>query len=118
MMALVNTQPNTKSGKHKPTKRSCIFTTFLHNGQHVCQKTYRFLFGIGKDRLTAVKESYLTNGLTTCAHGNAGRLPHNVTPFETIMSIVQFISNFAEQNVILLPGRIPGYKKEDIKLLP
>ena len=118
MMTLVNTQANRKSGKHKPIKRSRTFTTFLHNGQHVCQQTYRFFLGIGKDRLTAVKESYFSNGLTTRVHGNAGRLPHNVTPFETIQNIVQFVSNYAEQNTLLLPGRIPKYKKDDIKLLP
>ena len=118
MMTLVNTQANRKSGKHKPIKRSRTFTTFLHNGHHVCQQTYRFFLGIGKDRLTAVKESYFSNGLTTRVHGNAGRLPHNVTPFETIQNIVQFVSNYAEQNALLLPGRIPKYKKDDIKLLP
>lgn len=118
MMSLVNTQPDRKGGKHKPTKRSRTFTTFLHNGQHVCQQTFRFFLGIGKDRLAAVKESYLSNGLTTRVHGNAGRLPHNVTSYETIQNIVQFVSNYAEQNALLLPGRIPGYKNDNIKLLP
>ena len=118
MMSLVNTQSNTSSGKHKPTKRSRTFTNFLHGGQHVCQQTYRFFLGIGKDRLTAVKQNYLSNGLATRVHGNAGRLPHNVTSFETIKEIVQFVSNYAEEHAILLPGRIPRYKKDDIKLLP
>ena len=118
VMCLVNTHPNRKSGKHKTTKRKRSFTTFLHNGQHVCQKTYQFFLGIGKDRLTAVKESYLSNGLSTRVHGNAGKLPHNATSFESIQDIVRFISNYAEQNALLLPGRTPRHKKDDIKILP
>ena len=73
MMSLVNTKANKKTGKHKPAKRHRSFTTFLHNGgQHVCQETYTFFLSIGKDKLTAVKESYFSNGLTTRVHGNAG----------------------------------------------
>ena len=118
VMSLVNTHPNRKSGKHKPTKRKRSFTTFPHNGQHVCQQTYWFFLGISKDRLTAVKESYLSNGLSTRVHGNAGRLRHNTTSFESIQDIVRFISNYAEQNALLLPGQTPRYKKDDVKILP
>ena len=32
--------------------------------------------------------------------------------------MVRFLISYAEQNVLLLPGRIPGYRHSDIKLLP
>ena len=32
--------------------------------------------------------------------------------------MVKFLQNYAEENALLLPGRIPGYKRDDIKLLP
>jgi len=32
--------------------------------------------------------------------------------------VVKFLQNFAETNAILLPGRIPGYKRDDVQLLP
>ena len=60
----------------------------------------------------------MENSLTTRIHGNTKRLPHNVTTFEQIQKIVKFISNFAEEQAILLPGQIPGYKRDDLKLLP
>ena len=44
--------------------------------------------------------------------------PHNALCFMHITNLVKFIQNYAEQNAILLPGRIPGYKRDDIKLLP
>ena len=32
--------------------------------------------------------------------------------------MVSFVKNFAEDHAILLPGRIPGYSRFDLKLLP
>ena len=32
--------------------------------------------------------------------------------------MVRFLLSYAEQNALLLPGRIPGYSPSDIKLLP
>ena len=118
LMSIINTGNNIKDGAHKPVKRKRTFLSFQHNGYQVCQVTYRFLFGIGKHRLKAIKAHYLSHGMTVRAHGNAGKLPHNVTSYASIRYIVQFITNFAEQHAILLPGQIPGYKRDDLKLLP
>ena len=37
---------------------------------------------------------------------------------EDVKQLVVFILLYAEANAILLPGRIPGYKKDDIQILP
>ena len=81
-------------------------------------KTSTFLHDIGKDRLRNVKDSYLTNGLETRIHGNTKQLPHNHLTHAVITNVTEFLKNYAEENGILLPGRIPGHKKDDIKLLP
>ena len=31
---------------------------------------------------------------------------------------VTFITNYAEQHALVLPGRVPGFKRSDIRLLP
>ena len=51
-------------------------------------------------------------------HGNTKRLPHNALTYEDIIRIVKFLSNYAKEQAILLPGRVPGYKRDDFKLLP
>ena len=51
-------------------------------------------------------------------HGNHKRLPHNAMSFEETKYVVRFLQNYAEANAILLPGRIPGYKRDDLQLLP
>ena len=38
--------------------------------------------------------------------------------FEDTKRTVSYISNYAEDNALVLPGRIPGFKRNDIKLLP
>ena len=118
LCSVVNMGDNVKDGKHKPVKRKHIFSSFQHNGHHICQATYRFLFCIGKHRLKAIKAHLLSNGLTVHIHGNKGKLPHNVTSYASIRHIAQFITNFTEQHAMILPGRIPGYKRDDIKILP
>ena len=80
VMSLVNTHPNRESGKHKPTKRKRSLTTFLHNGQHVCQKPIGSFLALQ----LAVKESYFSNGSSTFIYGNAGKVHHNATSFQSI----------------------------------
>ena len=38
--------------------------------------------------------------------------------FDDINKIVKFLQQFAEQHAILLPGRVPNHKRDDVKLLP
>ncbi|CAH3141519.1 unnamed protein product [Porites evermanni] len=58
------------------------------------------------------------NGLTLRTHGNAKRLPSNASSIETVERVVKFIKNVAEEQALLLPGRVPGFKRIDVKLLP
>ena len=56
--------------------------------------------------------------LTTRQHGNHNRITHNAFSFLDIKNVVRFLRAYFEDNAILLPGRIPGYKRDDIQLLP
>ena len=82
----------------------------------VCNRIYVPL--IGRDRLGNIKACYLASGLVPRIHGNTKRLPHNTLGFVVVKNVLRFISNYAEQHAILLPGRIPGYKRDDLQLLP
>lgn len=72
----------------------------------------------GRDRFMAVKASYIASGLTTRIHGNTKCLPYNSLTFEETKNVVRFINSYAEQHAILLPGRVPGYKRDNLQLLP
>ena len=70
------------------------------------------------DRFKAVKASFLASGFTTRVHGNTVHKPKQTFKFDETKKLVTFVHNYAEKHAILLPGRIPGYKRDTIQLLP
>ena len=51
-------------------------------------------------------------------HKNTKWLPNKKASYKDILPLVKFLQNYTETNAILLPGRIPCYKRNDLKLLP
>ena len=104
--------------RHQIKRREKNTTTYHHQGVKVCRKTFLFLHNIGEFHLKAIKAQYLAEGLVPRIHGHSGRIAPNALVLEHVQSIVTFVMQYAETNGILLPGRIPGYKRDDIQLLP
>ncbi|XP_065884511.1 uncharacterized protein [Dysidea avara] len=119
IMSTISTDEDIVHGRHKIEKRSRYRTEHMHNGHQVCAATFAFLLGVGpKYKLQALKKHYAENGLTVREHKNKRRLPPKALTYQDQTALVQFLQNYAEDNAILLPGRIPGYKRDDLKLLP
>ena len=79
----------------------------MHKGYHVCRTTSTFLHGTSKHRVHVIKKHFLDDGISTGEHGNTGNNPKHALTFRMILGILQFIQDYAEQHVILLPGPIP-----------
>ena len=58
------------------------------------------------------------NGIVPRYHCNTRRLPKHVLSMECLRDLRKFLLNYAEQNALLLPGRVPGFSRTDIRLLP
>ena len=71
-----------------------------------------------KNRFYSLVKHYKKNGLTLRVHGNNKRLPSSTISRDTTERVVQFILNTAEQQALILPGRVPGFKRMDVRLLP
>ena len=111
--------PTVIDGRHSnTTERSRVTMKYKHHGMTICRKTFLFLHAVGKDRHQNLKQHYIKNGLETCVHKNTKQAPKHSFPYSTKKYMVKFLQNYAEENALLLPGRIPGYKRDDIKLLP
>ena len=67
--------------------------------------------------ISALKLLY-SKGLVPRIHGHSSRTAPNALVLEDVRSIIAFILEYTEAHGILLPGRIPGYKRDDIQLLP
>ena len=80
-------------------------------GKHSCS----YIHGIGKRKFELIKAHFTSSGLTPCMHGNTGPAPANTLIMEEVRNVVVFVTQHAEANAILLPGRILGYKGSDIQ---
>ena len=100
------------------TLRKFSYAGLRHRGKHVCMKTVMFMHGIGGWLMRALKATMLECGIVQRVHGNTKRLPHNTLSFDGTQRVVAFITFYAEEHAILLPGRVPGYKRADVQLLP
>ena len=104
--------------RHSPSTRQRSYLSFWHGSKRVCRNTFMFLHTISDKRLRNLRVSLLTNGLAPRCHGNTRRLPTNSVSYVDKQRVAQFLITHAEASAILLPGRIPGYKRTDVQLLP
>ena len=109
---------NISKHRHQVKQRERNASAFYHNGLRVCKRTFLFLHDIGDFRLKAIRAQYIREGLVPRVHGHTGRVAPNALVLEEVKGILTFVMHYVETNAILLPGRIPGYKRDDIKLLP
>ena len=97
-------------------KRNSPFT-FQYQSRPLCKDMFLNLYGISKSRFQRLLHHWQNYGMSVRTHGNSKRLPHNTLPQAVAEDVKNFLSNFVDENAVLLPGRILGYKNDDIKLL-
>ena len=100
-----------------PCSLSCLFFIFSL-GFPICKDFFLNLYGIGKKRLENLQRHYKKNGILPRVHGNKERLHIRVCSLETVQTVVSFLDNYAEEHAVALPGRVPGFKCTDVRLLP
>lgn len=119
LSASVNTSKRVSiEAGHKDTEREKSYSSFIHQGKPICKAMFCFIHAIGEKRVKNLTRSLKENGLTACIHGNTKRLPKHAFSFESVKFLVKFIFNYSEQHALLLPGRVPNYKRSDLQLLP
>lgn len=109
---------NCTKHRHAEKERERSHTTYYHHGHKVCKRTFLFLHAIGDFRLKAIKNNYLAHGLVPRVHGHTGRLLSHSLTLSDVENLLKFVLQYTEANAILLPGRVPGYKRDDIQILP
>ena len=106
---------NTTKYRHQVKQRERNASAFYHNGLRVCKRTFLFLHDF---RVKAIRAQYVAVGLVPRVHGHTGHVAPNALVLDEVKGIITFVMQYVETDAILLPGRIPGYKQDDIKLLP
>jgi len=110
-----NIVPNKKVLK----QRVYSHTVYKHHGKQVCRNFFLKLHGIGHHRLDSLVTHLKKNGLSIRQKNSGGRKSNaRSINFSSTKNVVSFLSNFAEEHAIKLPGRVPGFKAYNISLLP
>ena len=78
--------------------------SFLYQSQPICKEMFLHVYGISKSRFQRLLEHYQNHGISLRVHGNSKRLPHNTLPQSVAEDVKNFLSNYAEENAVLLPG--------------
>ena len=78
-----------------------------------------FFYSVCNDTLNRLSKHYQAEGLTPIKRKKGTNMnhPHRLSLDDT-RRIQTFITNFAEDHAVALPGRVPGFRQEDIRLLP
>ena len=100
------------------TKRSrSSRCTYQFQSVSICKEMFIHLYGISYSRLHRLKEHYERYGIHPRTHGNTKTLPSNTLPQSITENVHRFLTNYIEENAFVLPGRIPGFKREDVQVL-
>ena len=82
------------------------------------KKHFYFLHSASRTRFCSLVKHYKTNGLTLGVQGNSKCLPSSASSIETVENVVKFIMNIAEEKALILAGRVPGFERVNVKLVP
>ena len=118
IMANSNSSAITEASKHLPLARKKKYTKYFHQGKAVCPAMFHFLHSIGETKLKNLVGNFKDDGLSPRTHGNTKKLPHNTLSISSVEFVVRFLLNYADQNGILLPGCIPGYRGQISSFFP
>ena len=91
---------------------------FFYQLNPICKDMFLHFYGISYSRFRRLKEHHEKHGICRRSHSNTKRLPENTLPKSAFLDIHIFLVNYVEENAITLPGRIPGFKSDDVKVLP
>ncbi|KAI0229463.1 hypothetical protein LSAT2_020106 [Lamellibrachia satsuma] len=114
-----NASMTEKSKQKQQMTRQQQRTNYCVEGQWVCREK-SFLHWISQDELTSLLKHYKEFRLTPRYKKSGGQCTADVRllTHADIARVVAFLINLAEDHALMLPGRIPGFRRFDIKLLP
>ena len=90
----------------------------MFRGKLICRNLYCFLHDVGKQKVQVIGRALDQNGLTARVHGNKNRQPIHSLTFKDIQNVLEFLTRYASENAIVLPGRLPYVKNAQVLLLP
>jgi hypothetical protein len=107
---------------------------FYFEQRQLCRFGFIFLFNTSLRVFTALKKHYLENGITPRARKSgkheifllkssysnyyviSGGRRKTALVLADVQHVVTFIVNYADTHAMVLPGRVPGFARDDVKV--
>ena len=113
------TGKETNLAKNKNHERKQFRGHFMFQSKPVCKEFYLFLHGVSDKVYRRLKQTILSDGIMPRPHQNTTKTALvRAHPVKVREDAVKFLENFAVQNALILPGRVPAFKNPDLLLLP
>ena len=110
----VTTQGNGKKAK----VRQRAAQDYFFMGVQVCRALFCFAHNISRNTLGSIAKSLDEIGITPRTHKNTNKLPAHSLSYVQREQIKSFICEYATENALPLPGRLPNLPKSTVLLLP
>ncbi|XP_076449423.1 uncharacterized protein LOC143285915 [Babylonia areolata] len=116
----IRTGDKTECTRRKEQKdRQKSRSSYILMGKSVCSKTFCKLVCIGDQKLKTLCKHYKEFGLVPRNLKSGGRKNNTkALSLPDTERVVDFIKGYAQHHAVSLPGRVPGFKRDDIQLLP
>ena len=109
-----HTLDNKKSKRQrlKPSQK------YFFQGKQICKLSFCFAHATSVSTLKRLTKAFDHEGLTPRLHANSNRLPSNALSLDDNLRIKKFIEEYAVENGLPLPGRMPNCPDSTVLLLP
>jgi len=96
---------NVRTSKTEKNKdKLCLTSDYYFEGIKICMVAFLIIYGVGKKKWEAIRKHYIDHDISPIVHGLTGRKSNNTVPFDTILQILTFISNYANVHGLPSPG--------------
>jgi hypothetical protein len=103
LLGMLNANVRTNKTR-KNEDKLCLTNEYYFEGIKICMIAFLTIYGIGKRKWEAVRKHYADHDISPIVHGLTGRKSNNAMPFETILYILTFISNYTNIHGLPSPG--------------
>ncbi|CAG8769427.1 32223_t:CDS:2 [Gigaspora margarita] len=100
------------------TQKTYLTTNYNYSGMSVCQAAWLIICGIGRSRWESLRAHYQQHGLAPKIHKLSRRVSNSAIPFTTVLHVLKFIRNYANQHGLPSPGRSFRDNTREIIYLP
>ena len=84
-------------------EKKSLTSDYYFEGLKICMTSFLIIYGIRKRKWEDVHKHYVDHNISLIKHGLTGRKSNNSIPFETVLQILTFVTNYASVYRLLSP---------------